>query len=137
MKTIRAYKWLINFSIANSDTIQKLKSDLFRNFYMNGTNGCLQIPYLLDCKPRLIKFFVHHVCGLNSRAAYIFLCDANILSDALLSLSTLHRSAPFSPCRLRNCLPFCFVVLRCLIRIECASTSANSTCVCQIVCMTS
>jgi len=30
----------------------------------------LYIPYLLDCKPRLIKFF-HHVCGLNSRAAYI------------------------------------------------------------------
>jgi len=41
------------------------------------------LPYLLDCKPRLIKFFFHHVCGLNSRAAYIFLCDADILSDAL------------------------------------------------------
>ena len=39
------------------------------------------IPYLLDCKPRLIKFFFHHVCGLHSRAAYIFLCDADILSD--------------------------------------------------------
>ena len=29
------------------------------------------VPYLLDCKPRLIKFFFHHVCGLNSKAAYI------------------------------------------------------------------
>ena len=53
------------------------------------------IPYLLDCKPRLF----HHVCSLNSRAAYIFLCDADILSDALsftvyaLSLSTQPANA--------------------------------------------
>jgi len=51
------------------------------------------LPYLLDCMPRLIKFFFHHVCGLNSRAAYIFLCDADILSDALFPLSTQPANA--------------------------------------------
>ena len=32
----------------------------------------LYIPYLSDCKPRLIKFFFIVSCGLQSRAAYIF-----------------------------------------------------------------
>jgi len=31
----------------------------------------LEIPYLLDCKPRLLKLFFIILCGLQSRAAYI------------------------------------------------------------------
>ena len=50
----------------------------------------LCIPYLLDCKPRLIKFFFPSCLrlkfkgGLHSRAVYIFFCLANI-SDVIVA----------------------------------------------------